>query len=333
MKTSTKVLATGLIVTLLAGFTLRADDPVKTPEDLAREAAIADFTAKQEANNWPEKFERIGKEMGVPGNILASIAFAETRWEHLQWPEGETVSPENGMPRPYGVMSLWDNEFFGHSLVEAAKLIGKTPDDLKKDPELNIRGAAALLKKLYADNAKPEGTTDNDIESWRYAMVKYCGIPERDLSHRHALDCYEFMSEGYDQYGMHWKPQEVNLGPMREEVKKIVAEERAKQIAAMTPEQLAGLDEKERPPGAIVAEQPKEIIEPEPGSADRAKFEKSMAGSGPSAKKLPAIAAAATPTPTNQPDWKIWAIVGTCALGLSFFLFKKKAPEATEPKK
>lgn len=328
MKRCLTIIGTGLIAFSLAGV-LRADDPVKTPEDLARDAAIADFAKKQEAMNWPEKFERIGKEMGVPGNVLASIAFAETRWEHLQWPEGETVSPENGMPRPYGVMSLWDNDYFGHTLVEAAKLIGKTPDDLKKDPELNIKGAAALLKKLYEENPKPEGTTDSDIESYRYAMVKYCGIPEKDLSHRHALDCYEFMNEGYDQYGMHWKPTPVNLAPMRAEVKKIVEEERKKQIAAMTPEQLAGLNPEERPPGA-------KVVQPVEDAADRALIEKAhkaAAATGeskPIEKKVEAMAATATPTPTQQPSWAIWVILVVCAGALSFALMRKKTPAPKE---
>jgi len=324
MKTSIRIIAVGLLISSLASFSVRADDPPKTPEDLQREAAIAEFAKKQEAMNWPEKFERIGKEMGVPGDILAGVAFAETRWEHLQWPEGETVSPENGMPRPYGVMSLWDNDFFGHTLVEAAKLIGKTPDDLKKDPELNIRGAAALLKKHYEENAKPEGTTGEDIESWRYAIVKYCGIPEKDLSHRHGLDVYDFMNEGYDQYGMHWKAHPVNLGPMRAEVKKIVEEERKKQIAAMTPEQLAGLDEKERPPGAKVAEQPKEIIE----GGGEGKESKSFSPLAKIDAKQNAALAVTTPPVEAQPDWKIWLIVGICAIGLSALLLRKKSPPA-----
>src|SRR4051812_43108973 len=99
----------------------------KTPDQLAREEAIAEFTKKQQAASWPEKFGRIGSEMGVPSDVLAAVAFAETRWEHLTWPPGETVSLENGRPRGYGIMFLQDNDHFGYSLQEAARLIGKTP--------------------------------------------------------------------------------------------------------------------------------------------------------------------------------------------------------------
>ena len=106
------------------------------------------------------------------------------------------------MPRPFGIMSLWDNPHFGHSLPEAARLIGQAPEELKRDPAQNIRGAAALLRKLYDENPKPDGTTEADLESWRYAIRKYCGIPEPDLNARHALEIYTFMSQGYNQYGI-----------------------------------------------------------------------------------------------------------------------------------
>lgn len=196
----------------------------KSPEELAREEAIADFTKKQQAANWPEKFGRIGGEMDVPPDVLAAVAFAETRWEHLTWPPGETVSPENGRPRGYGIMFLQDNDHFGHSLQEAAQLIGKTPEELKEDPELNIRGAAALLKKIYDENPKPDFAKSADIESWYNAVIKYCGIPQPFLSHQHALKCYTYMSKGYDQYGMRWTAHPVNIAPMQADVAKLRAE-------------------------------------------------------------------------------------------------------------
>src|SRR4051794_17997655 len=165
-----------------------------TGEEAQRLTAIAESTAKTKEANYPALFEKAAQEFNVPADVLKGIAFAETRWEHLTWPPGELVSPENGMPRPYGIMSLWDNAFFGHSLVEGATLLGKDPEELKADPLQNIRGAAALLRKIYDETAKPEGAAEADIESWRYAIRKYCGIPEPDLNARHALDVYTFMT-------------------------------------------------------------------------------------------------------------------------------------------
>jgi hypothetical protein len=220
---------------LLAFATARfagAEEAAKTEEDLQREAAIAEFTAKMKAANYPALFEKAAQEFNVPADILKGVAFAETRWEQLKWPPGETASPETGMPRPFGIMSLWDNDYFGHSLLEAAALVGQTPEALKEDAYQNIRGGAALLRKLYDQVPKPEGTTEADIESWRYAIRKYCGIPEPDLNARHALDVYVFMSKGYHQYGIEWEARPVNLEPIREETRRIVAEE-AKQQAKL----------------------------------------------------------------------------------------------------
>ena len=42
----------------------------------------------------------------------------------------------------------------------------------------------------------------SELESWRYAMAEYCGIPEPDLKHQHAFDVYQHLAEGYDQYGI-----------------------------------------------------------------------------------------------------------------------------------
>lgn len=209
-----------------------ADAPQPSEADARREAAVAEFTAKMKAANYPALFAAAAREFNVPADILKGVAFAETRWEHLTWPPGEVASPETGMPRPYGIMSLWDNEHFGHSLIQAAELIHKTPEELKQDPYQNIRGGAALLRKIYDETPKPPGTSEADLESWRYAIRKYSGIPEAEYNSQHALDVYVFMSRGYHQYGIEWDARPVNLEPIREETRKIVAEERAKRETA-----------------------------------------------------------------------------------------------------
>jgi hypothetical protein len=227
----TKVVAVCLVLAFgWANFAL-ADDPPKSETDLKREAALAEFTLKMKAANYPALFDQAAKEFNVPADILKGVSFAETRWDHLTWPPGETRSPETGKPRPFGIMSLWDNEVFGHSLIEAAYLIGKDPEELKRDPLQNMRGGAALLRRIYDETSKPAGTTEADIESWRYAIRRYCGIPEPYLNASHALDVYVFMSRGYHQYGIEWNARAVNLEPIREETRRIVAEEQAKKAA------------------------------------------------------------------------------------------------------
>lgn len=203
----------------------------KTQEDVRKEAALAAFTQKMRDANYPALFDKAAAEFNVPPDILKGVSFAETRWDHLQWPPGETVSPETGMPRPYGIMSLWDNQYFGQSLIEAANLLGKTLEELKADPFQNMRGGAALLRKIYDETPKPAGSSEAQLESWRNAIRKYCGIPEPDLNARHALDVYTFISQGYHQFGIEWKGQPVDLEPIREETRKIVAEEELKRQA------------------------------------------------------------------------------------------------------
>src|ERR1035437_8075201 len=83
---------------------LRADDPPPTAaapneEELRRETAIAVFTRKMKEANYPALFEKAAQEFGLPADILKGVAFAETRWEQLVWPPGETASPETGMPQ------------------------------------------------------------------------------------------------------------------------------------------------------------------------------------------------------------------------------------------
>ena len=177
--------------------------------------------AEEDRSRYNEYFEKGAVEFNVPADVLKGIAFAETRWSQLTWAEGDTASPCNGMPRPYGIMSLWDNRYFGHSLLEAATLIGKSPAELKIDAYQNIRGAAALLRKKYDTLPHPEGTSDSDIESWRNAIASYSGLPQVELSQQHSLDIYSHMTRGYHQYGIEWNARQVNLDPIRTAVAKI----------------------------------------------------------------------------------------------------------------
>jgi hypothetical protein len=168
-------------------------------------------------------FDSASTEFGVPADILKGIAFAETRWQQLTWADGDTASCV-GMPHPYGIMSLWDNQYFGHSLREAARLIGKDPSILKADIVQNIRGAAALLKKYHDELPLPDGTSPDEIESWRNAIAKYSDLPQVELAQQHALDIYTEMSKGYHQFHIDWNAHPVKLAPMREAVSAIQRE-------------------------------------------------------------------------------------------------------------
>ena len=302
-----RVVCVALLLALASASFAGAAEASPTEEDLARQAAIAEFTAKMKAANYPALFDKAAAEFNVPADILKGVAFAETRWEQLTWPPGETASPETGMPRPYGIMSLWDNQYFGHSLLEAAAMIGQTPETLKEDAYQNIRGGAALLRKHYDENPKPEGTTEADIESWRYAIRKYCGIPEPNLNAQHALDVYVFMSKGYHQYGIEWEARPVNLEPIREETRRIVAEERAKREAKLA----ANSDLVNAPHPELAA------MSNAPAKAAPAK-----------ATNLPATqVAVATPTATKSGNvwWIILAVLALLTGGILVYRLRSKS--------
>ena len=188
------------------------------------------FSTAQSTGEILAAFDSAAREFDVPTDVLKGIAFAETRWQQLTWPNGDTASSCTGMPRPYGIMSLWDNQYFGHSLTVAAALIGKDPAVLKENMVQNIRGAAALLKKLHDELPLPSGTSAADIESWRNAIASYSGLPRIDFAQQHALDIYAQMNLGYHKFHIDWNAHPVNLGPIRESVSQIESNERAKKL-------------------------------------------------------------------------------------------------------
>jgi N-acetyl-anhydromuramyl-L-alanine amidase AmpD len=162
-------------------------------------------------------FESAGNEFNVPVEVLKGIAFAETRWQHLQWAEGDTASCM-GMPHAYGVMSLRDDDIFGHTLRTAAQLIGRDVNTVKRDVVQNIRAAAALLKQYHDRLPLPEGTGPNDIESWENAIAAYSGISQPELAHQHALDIFNRVTKGYHDYGIEMQAHPLNLVAVRQRV-------------------------------------------------------------------------------------------------------------------
>ncbi|MCK9408927.1 MAG: Ig-like domain-containing protein [Bacteroidetes bacterium] len=160
-------------------------------------------------------FDQAAAEFGVPSDILRGLSFSETRWTHMKWNDGDTSSICNGMPRVYGVMGLWDNDVFGHSLREAATLIGKNPQELKDSPLQNIRGSAALIKKYYAELPLPEGIEEGSIESWQTAVAAFSGFPQPEIAAKRGLEVYTILSTGYDRDRMIIQKRAINLEPIQ----------------------------------------------------------------------------------------------------------------------
>ncbi len=168
-------------------------------------------------------FESAGQEFVVPADVLKGIAFAETRWQHLEWAEGDTASC-TGLPRVYGIMALRDDWFFGRSLPLGAALIGETPNTVRKDLLQNIRAGAAYLKALYVQNPIPTGTTSGSIESWQTAIARYCGIPQPELAAQHAYEVLARLQKGYDDFGITINAKPLDMHTVRANANAVYAE-------------------------------------------------------------------------------------------------------------
>lgn len=177
---------------------------------LAIPLAASELTTDAEQMN--RRFAQAAAELDVPIEILQSIAFVESRWKHLV-PAAEEVragresvadprSPlgarnpqlataHDHQPPAFGVMGLRDDDHFGHSLRDAAALLGRTPEELRRDPELNIRGAAALLAQYGAGL----GQTDA-IELWEPAVARLSGIPQPAIAGMHTYDVFNAILSG-----------------------------------------------------------------------------------------------------------------------------------------
>lgn len=145
-----------------------------------------------EARQLDRWFHEAAEEFDVPVEVLQSIAFVESRWRHLV-PEGvaRRLHDDEHQPPAYGVMGLRDDEHFGHSLLDAAALIAATPEELRRDPRMNIRGAAALLAQYGAGL----GRTDA-VELWEPAVARLSGIPEPRIAEMHTYDVFNTIVSG-----------------------------------------------------------------------------------------------------------------------------------------
>jgi len=97
-----------LIIIALTLFSFTVNGWAQIRADLPQKSAL-----DEDRDLYSLYFQLAADEFNVPVDVLKGISFAETRWSHLTWAQGDTVSCM-GMPHPYGIMSLWDNDLFGH---------------------------------------------------------------------------------------------------------------------------------------------------------------------------------------------------------------------------
>lgn len=111
-------------------------------------------------------FEEASRESGVPAEILATIAYVQTR---LSSRLDQDPHRPHGLPAEYGVMGLGAGGLT--SVEEAAWLLGLDPELVKYDPRSNIRAAAALLSRFAADR----GEDTLELADWAPVLEAYGG--------------------------------------------------------------------------------------------------------------------------------------------------------------
>ena len=148
----------------------------------------ASFPQQRSVASPADYFEISAKEYRIPVDLLKSVAYVETRF-HNEIPSAEN---ENGMPPVYGIMGLRNDKWFGHSLIEGAKLIGADPNDVAVNESLNIQAAAALLSS-FADSLKIDRT---DVNNWRPVIEKYSGIPQAYVKPFYSYEVFNALSKG-----------------------------------------------------------------------------------------------------------------------------------------
>jgi N-acetyl-anhydromuramyl-L-alanine amidase AmpD len=137
-------------------------------------------------------FDSAAEEFHVPAPLLMGIGFVESRWTQLR---GDTLMRESDMPPSFGVMGLRDDSWFGHSLQEAASLLGVDAGVLQRDPVANIRGGAAYLDDLaHRDTLLGDAS---DLLSWVEVLAHYGGIPQRQVQEEYVRDIFSVLRSGY----------------------------------------------------------------------------------------------------------------------------------------
>ncbi|MHC1738253.1 MAG: N-acetylmuramoyl-L-alanine amidase [Ignavibacteriaceae bacterium] len=167
----------------------------------------------QSSDELNDAFSYAASTYNIPVDILKAIAYVETRFfHHIPVPEAASCTQ---MPPSYGIMGLRNNEFFGYSLIRAADLIGKTPQDLINNYRDNIIGAAALLSKI----ADEKMIGRSDYNNWKPVLEKFSGIPQADVVDFYSFDVMKALKEGAVENGIEIKAHgEVELDFFRKEV-------------------------------------------------------------------------------------------------------------------
>ncbi|WP_257474864.1 peptidoglycan recognition family protein [Bacillus sp. MCCB 382] len=203
----------------LLGSAISPVSPSSSYKGIAQ-AAMVDSLELQEA------FQEAAKEFNVPVEILLSVGYNMSLWEHhdgkpsasggyglmhltdvdldsMEEPHGdeplhmylsgkeEAAGQQAVTTERVSDLSITDPTL--HTLNTAADLLSLSTETLKHDEKQNIRGAAALLAK-YAKQTVGQASTD--LNDWYGAVAKYSGSSDNTGARDFADRVYDTINNG-----------------------------------------------------------------------------------------------------------------------------------------
>jgi N-acetyl-anhydromuramyl-L-alanine amidase AmpD len=170
-------------------------------------AATAAPSAGAGSGSRQQAFDSAAAEFGVPTSVLEAVSYAQTRWEGH--------AGEHNTSGGYGPMNLVDATLYTANVAQqrdgagasaavpasldtlgrAAGLLGVDREVLRRDPAMNIRGGAALLKSTQASLNLPLGSS-TDAGQWYASVAAVSGSPDAESAADFADAAYDVLSSG-----------------------------------------------------------------------------------------------------------------------------------------
>lgn len=141
--------------------------------------------ASEDLYSLQHAFEAAAAEFDVPVQLLMAVSYAETRWNDHQ---GQP-SHLNG----YGMMHLVDNPNH-HTLGQASRLLGESPERLKTETPLNIRGGAAVL--AWIAKKQNGGHLPEKLGQWYTVVAEYAGYQDEAVTRIYTDEVFQVIQSG-----------------------------------------------------------------------------------------------------------------------------------------
>ncbi|MEW5851521.1 MAG: N-acetylmuramoyl-L-alanine amidase [Myxococcota bacterium] len=130
-------------------------------------------------------FRDASDEFSVPEDLLLAVAHAASRFQ-----QGE--ADEHLHQDAHGIMQLRNDEAHP-ALRMAAERLGESPEALKHDVQLNVRGAAALLQRFAR---RDDGSLPGNLEDWRTALGRLAAGDDMVAGDIFADDVFSVLRSG-----------------------------------------------------------------------------------------------------------------------------------------